>query len=167
MIEKYPSKVLLEVCEECSLEEGIEVGRMLTEEAKRTTWGNCVGLAAPQIGVGKKVFMALDQVYINPEIFWASKIDTVDSAEGCYSLDENNHDYHVQRSYVVKMRWTNVKGEQKERSFAGLAARVMQHEFDHLNGILCNSNVERKYGDTVSEDEASEQGDAQVVPPGV
>lgn len=118
------------------LEEGKRIAELLREEIRGLKWGTCVGLAAPQIGINKRVFIALDIAYINPEIIFYGPQKKVYN-EGCYSLKQGES-FHITRSYVIKMRWMNIKGQTKEASFNALPAEVLQHEHDHLEGILCN-----------------------------
>ncbi len=137
MLIKYPNKILLTPSEDVTLEEGLEIEKLLRDSIKNEcTWGNCVGLAAPQIGLNKNVFIALDILYINPKILWSSPGMWATFKEGCYSLPENAS-YDVRRALNVRMEWTNRKGEIKSASFAQFPAEVVQHEYDHLLGKLC------------------------------
>lgn len=136
MLTKYPNKILFTPSEDVTLEEGLEIEKLLRDSIKNEcTWGTCVGLAAPQIGLNKNVFIALDVLYINPEIEWYST-DIEDFVEGCYSLEENKS-YKITRPQKVRMSWTNRKGEIKTATFAKFPAEVVQHEYDHLIGKLC------------------------------
>lgn len=106
-----------------------------------------VGLAAPQIGVGLRVFTYnwRDEqgthwrgVAINPELL----IEPVatgtpspdDESEGCLSFPGER--FALRRSARAVLRATNLEGEQFEIDATGWLARIFQHEFDHLNGIL-------------------------------
>ncbi len=102
-----------------------------------------VGLAAPQIGIGKRVLIAGTnsvglgeqpelKVFINPEIIEASD-ETEDGREGCYSTDRVCG--VVKRSKRVIVRAYDHKGNISEESYGGFPARILQHEVDHLNGI--------------------------------
>lgn len=109
-----------------------------------------VAIAAPQIGVGKRMFMVEDQseepdrlpsfVAINPQILKTSK-KTHDLSEGCLSVPE---------SYGIVKRHTNVtfkaqdeNGEWYERGTGGLLAQIIQHECDHLDGTLFTARAEK------------------------
>jgi peptide deformylase len=109
-----------------------------------------VAIAAPQIGVSKRLFLIEDQsddrdslpslVAINPEIIKTSKKShTV--GEGCLSVP----DYYglVKRHKNVTFRATDETGEQYERGAGGLLAQIVQHEIDHLDGILFTDRAER------------------------
>ncbi len=102
-----------------------------------------VAIAAPQIGVSKRIFLISDQskdrdalptlVAINPQIVKFSK-KTHDVGEGCLSIPE----YYgiVRRSTNVTLRATDEHGNEYERGAGGLLAQIIQHEYDHLDGIL-------------------------------
>jgi peptide deformylase len=94
-----------------------------------------IGLAAPQVGVGSRVFVAdvndVRLVMINPEIVTAGgPMET--SEEGCLSIPEMFGD--VKRPSTVTMSALDVSGEPITVSADALLARCMQHELDHLNG---------------------------------
>ena len=101
-----------------------------------------IGLAAPQVGVLKRIFVAdchrEEQpkepiVFINPEITWASEEQST-YEEGCLSIPELYED--VTRPAEVRMAWTDIDGKQHEREFDALWATCVQLELDHLNGKL-------------------------------
>ena len=101
-----------------------------------------VGLAAPQIGEGKRVIVldvskdeAPKQPYamVNPELVWVSDEDA-SYEEGCLSVPE--HYANVTRPARVRVRFLNRRGLSEELEADGLLATVIQHEMDHLDGIL-------------------------------
>jgi peptide deformylase len=101
-----------------------------------------IGLAAPQIGVDKRV-VVLDVTddkddpkpmkLVNPEIIWESE-DLSVYQEGCLSIPEQYAD--VERPAEVGVRYLDENGEQHEIEADGLLATCIQHEIDHLDGIL-------------------------------
>jgi len=96
-----------------------------------------VGLAAPQVGISQRFFV-MDVgngpvAVINPEILEASS-ETEIAEEGCLSFPEIF--VEIERSKKVKVRYQTVRGEFVEEELEGYPARVFQHEFDHLNGVL-------------------------------
>ena len=99
---------------------------------------NGVGLAAPQIAVSKKVFVADDgesgfEAYINPE--WSPIGDEKNTdIEGCLSVPELFGE--VERYSNVIVHYQDIHGKKKTKKASGLLARCIQHETDHLNGIL-------------------------------
>jgi len=100
-----------------------------------------IGLAAPQVGVSKRVTV-LDLsfqknpeekiVLINPEITYRHGKQY--GEEGCLSLPDIHE--KVSRAAVVKVRAQNIEGEWKEYDAEELLARAFQHEIDHLDGVL-------------------------------
>ena len=100
-----------------------------------------IGLAAPQIGIGKRVILVTltgnqeGEVLplINPEITFFSKQKSVEY-EGCLSIP--NKVGLIERSEKIRVSAQNRKGEKIKLKAAGLLAREIQHEVDHLDGIL-------------------------------
>lgn len=96
----------------------------------------CVGLAAVQIGYLKNAFVALINgkfvPFINPVIFRRSK-ETYTAVEGCLSIDGQ---HEVQRHYQIFVGYTNKKGKRRFDHYNNGEAQIIQHEYDHLNGIL-------------------------------
>ena len=100
-----------------------------------------IGLAAPQVGVSERLIV-LDvadgderrpMILVNPEIVWRSS-DRATAEEGCLSLPGQFAD--VTRPLAVKVRYLTGDGEERELDADGLLARCVQHEIDHLDGIL-------------------------------
>lgn len=97
-----------------------------------------VGLAAPQVGVSIRLFVINIQgvekrAYINPQIIETS-IETDISEEGCLSIPGVWHD--VQRPARVTVQAQDIEGKVFTVKAEGLLARAIQHESDHLNGVL-------------------------------
>ena len=101
-----------------------------------------IGLAAPQVGVAKRVIV-LDVAgkdekpaplaMANPEVLWKSD-ETVTWEEGCLSVPEHYAD--VKRPAAVRVRFVDRENEIREMDADGLLATCIQHEMDHLNGVL-------------------------------
>lgn len=104
-----------------------------------------VGIAAPQIGIMKRFFIAMphvdsedesirEKIYymINPEITYTE--GTQESSEGCLSVP--GYMGLVDRPYKIKIKATDLEGEEHEYEFEGFEATVFCHEYDHLEGIL-------------------------------
>ncbi len=110
-----------------------------------------VGLAATQVGVGLRVFLtkptanAKIRAFINPEIL--AKSDTLtdgvperhNKLEGCLSIP--NVWGNVRRSASLTLRYQDEKGNVHEEAFSGFLATIIQHETDHINGILFTQRV--------------------------
>lgn len=137
MIYKYPNKILLTPSTDVTLEEGKEIETLLRGEIKQLQWGEVVGLAAPQIGINKNVFICLDKVYFNPKIIGYVGVPII-KEEGCYSLKEEKFDYKVKRYPEIQVQYNNItNGEIKKVFLREFKAQVFQHEYDHLLGKLC------------------------------
>ena len=106
-----------------------------------------VGLAAPQVGKSIRLFLVdasagaeeepeledFKKVFINPEIIETSG-EEWEMNEGCLSLPEIRED--VKRPDVVRLKYLDENFEAHEEEFSGFAGRVIQHEYDHLEGRL-------------------------------
>jgi peptide deformylase len=108
-----------------------------------------IGLAAVQIGVPKRIIvMDLSReegvkeprYFVNPEILWRSE-ETVPYEEGCLSVPEIYDE--VERPARVKLRYLNYAGEQIEEEADGIYAVCIQHEMDHLEGVLFIDHLSR------------------------
>jgi peptide deformylase len=102
-----------------------------------------IGLAAPQVGVGRQM-LVMDcvkdedapprpMVLINPRVTWSSD-ERNTYEEGCLSIPEQYAE--VERPASVEVAWTDLEGGAQSERFSGLWATCVQHEIDHLNGIL-------------------------------
>lgn len=108
-----------------------------------------VAIAAPQIGISKRIFLIEDQnadrselptlIAINPVITKQSK-KTHLVGEGCLSIPE--YYGQVRRSTNVTMQALDENGNPYERGAGGLLAQIIQHEYDHLDGILFTERAE-------------------------
>ena len=101
-----------------------------------------IGLAAIQVGVPKRVIvmdLGRDETarepryFVNPEILWSSD-ETAPYEEGCLSVPEIYDE--IERPAKVKLRYLNYQGEQIEEDAEGVFAVCIQHEMDHLEGVL-------------------------------
>lgn len=112
---------------------------------------NGIGLAAPQIGknirlaiINKEADATLSDhlVIINPKMFSASR-ELEESKEGCLSIPEVG-ELKIMRHRKIKVRYTDVSGQERKLKATGLLAQVFQHEIDHLDGILIIDRVTSK-----------------------
>ncbi len=97
-----------------------------------------VGLAAPQIGQNIRLIVVTDNkggyiAYVNPELTFGSK-EKVMSEEGCLSIPNVNA--VVPRHAKIRWRYQTLTGEKKQDKARGLTGIIVQHEIDHINGIL-------------------------------
>ena len=108
-----------------------------------------VGLAGPQVGVMKRIFVidcaekdaaADPMVLINPQITWVSEgLNTYE--EGCLSIPDMYEE--VTRPEMVRMSYLDVDGKLHEDEFDGLYATAVQHELDHLDGVLFIDHISK------------------------
>jgi peptide deformylase len=108
-----------------------------------------IGLAAIQIGVPKRVVtMDLSKreeeqkphVFINPQLTWLSD-EKLTREEGCLSIPEFYEE--VERPSKVRVTYLDLDGKERELEAEGLLATCLQHEIDHLNGVLFIDHISR------------------------
>jgi peptide deformylase len=86
------------------------------------------------------------RVFINPEIVWASKEKSTHE-EGCLSIPEYYEE--VERALQVKVKYFGLDGKTHEVEAAGLFATCLQHEIDHINGVLFIDHISKLKRDRV------------------
>ena len=120
---------------------------------------NGVGLAAPQVGKSWRIFIidpspfaadeslsdaekkeleSLKQTFINPEIL-EQEGDEWNFEEGCLSIPDVRED--VFRKQGILIAYQDREGNEREERFSGVAARVIQHEYDHIEGVLFTDRI--------------------------
>lgn len=142
---KYGSTVLrkhsVEITEEDNL---VQILKDLFDTLKKD---GGLGLAAPQIGLGKRIFLMdtsslneddptiekVEQAYVNPEILEFSA-ETINYEEGCLSIPGIYE--IVERPIKIRVRYQDTFFNIIEKELGGMQARIFQHEYDHLEGIL-------------------------------
>ena len=139
-IVKFPDPILQQVSEPVTVFDK-ELSRLVDDMFESMYDAHGIGLAAPQIGVNKRITV-IDLsnkanpeeklVIINPEIIHREGKQF--SEEGCLSLPEIRE--KVSRAAKVRIKAQNVKGEWFEMEAEELLSRCFQHEIDHLDGIL-------------------------------
>jgi peptide deformylase len=141
----YGSPILRQISYEVQEEDLPEqISNDLFDTLKRE---NGIGLAGPQIGLLKRIFIMdttslmeddplikkVEQVYLNPQILEVSD-SLVTYNEGCLSIPEIFRD--VDRPEKIRVRYQTLSFETIEENLDGMQARIFQHEYDHLEGIL-------------------------------
>jgi peptide deformylase len=119
-----------------------EVRRLMDDMLETMRKAIGIGLAAPQVGVAKRVIV-LDvarqgeppqpMMLANPEILWRSD-ELATFSEGCLSLPEHYAD--VTRPAAIRLRYLDYQNEIRKIEASGLLATCIQHEIDHLDGVL-------------------------------
>lgn len=156
-IVKYPHPALRADNAEITvdeLKESDEIKTLAKEMLKVMYAAEGVGLAAPQVGVNKRLMVynpsgdskrwLEETILVNPQIVeYSDGKDT--EIEGCLSFPDMNGE--VTRSKWIKVQAMNLKGKKMKKKFTGWEARIFQHEYDHLDGTV--------YIDRLSEDDRS------------
>lgn len=122
-----------------------------------------VGLAAPQLGKTIQMIALLvpgvyeddepilNDVWINPRIIRESvKKTCLREGEGCLSVDREVPGAVV-RAHKITVRYQNIDGEQLTKELSGYEAIVVQHEIDHINGIMFYDHIDAKHPTTIPE----------------
>ncbi len=123
-------------------------------EAMHTTMmqRNGVGIAAPQVYVSERVIIVASRsnlrypdapemdavVMVNPEILEKSDV-TILGEEGCLSVPDERG--QVARAETIKVRYLTLQGQKIEMIYTGFPARIVQHEVDHLDGVLFTQRI--------------------------
>lgn len=119
-----------------------------------------VGIAAPQVGLNRNLFLVKRfdkanepfEFFINPQIVWYSSL-LQQGEEGCLSI-EDRYD-KVYRSLAIQILYFDLEGNQYQEVVEGYTAVIMQHEYDHLNGVLFTDRIQeqaqRQYTDATVE----------------
>jgi peptide deformylase len=113
-------------------------GKLAAEMVEALHQGNGIGLAGPQVGLLERIFVVhiagdIPRIFINPSIIGTSQ-DMVKYEEGCLSLPGLWAE--VLRPSTVRVQAWNEKGRPFTLEAGGILARVIQHEYDHLEGVL-------------------------------
>lgn len=155
----YGAKVLRKECED--FDENTPLENLISDMYDTMYAASGVGLAGPQIGIGKRIFIVdgspfaesedgeqvddellalkgFKKVFINPIIEEESG-DLWPFAEGCLSIPGIRED--VERKSNIKISYFNENWQFREESYQGISARIIQHEYDHIEGILFTDHL--------------------------
>ena len=142
----YGDSILREKCKNVSADE--DLSDLITDMMDSMYEAEGIGLAANQIGVKKNIFI-VDISHVdeneNPRVFINGKIEKFEGesvySEGCLSLPEIKFD--VTRPEIITFSFCDEDKKKKVEEFDGLLARAIQHEVDHLTGILIIDRVSK------------------------
>jgi peptide deformylase len=138
---KENDEVLRKVAEPWDFEKDGDPTELVRDMTRIMIESNGIGLAAPQVGISKRIFVMGNQdklfACINPEIVEGS--GQVMDQEGCLSFPDLW--LNVKRHETIKVKYYNAMNGLIETEFSGLMARVFQHEFDHLDGVCFDTRV--------------------------
>ena len=138
-IVKFPAKVLQRPARRVVETDVAELGNIVSQMKEVMKEGRGIGLAAPQVGLGIRLFIAHDskagqtRAFVNPQITEASTESEV-ASEGCLSFPDLYAD--VERHLEITLQFQDLDLTAHEEVVTGWFARIVQHEIDHLNGIL-------------------------------
>ena len=135
----YPNPRLKRIAEavdfnKITLEKRVGIVRKLGVALAKQSYGQRLGIAAPQIGINLRVIIVRGNVMFNPE-WQPTKAPPETSIEQCYSSP--NKTYKVSRAKYGWAKWTNIDGRPMESKLNYVPSIVFQHELDHLKGICC------------------------------
>ena len=110
--------------------------------------GNGIGLAAPQVNIHQRIIVmdlredekSNPQIFINPRIIKFSSEKNIND-EGCLSIPEFYAE--VERPSKIEVEWFDSKGKKLKKEMTGLLSICMQHEIDHLNGVLFIDHISK------------------------
>jgi len=140
----YGDPILKKRAEEIK-KDTIDLTKLIADMFETMYQANGVGLAAPQIGLSLRIFIVdgepfdekklkgFKKVFINPIIHQESG-EEWPFEEGCLSIPGIRED--VYRNEKLKISYVDEQWNSKEEEYEGLAARIIQHEYDHIEGIL-------------------------------
>ena len=150
---EIPNQILLQKAQPVEMVTE-EIKQLLSDMLETMYAEKGVGLAAPQVGVSKRIIVIDTEqrdedgnykpgnpmCLINPEIISKSE-ETIFFCEGCLSVPKQNAD--VERYYQIKVRYLDKNGKEQELEAEDYLAVVLQHEIDHLDGILYIDRISR------------------------
>ncbi|MFA6713663.1 MAG: peptide deformylase [Bacteroidales bacterium] len=143
----YGSQILREKAQEVDVEKDVGLKEFINDLRETMKKADGCGLAAPQVGRSIRVLVVDGDDYaekypylkgfkramINPELVSASE-ETIEYTEGCLSIPDVDAD--IIRPKVITVRYIDENFQQQEETFDKFACRMVQHEMDHLEGIV-------------------------------
>lgn len=148
---EYPDEILRKKCEKVSIIDD-ELRKLLDDMLETMYLDKGCGLAAPQVGISKRIVVidpnpsdedlsARQPMYlVNPEIIWRSD-EMISFNEGCLSLPDQRAD--VERHERIRVRYLDYNGKEQELLADDILSIILQHEIDHLDGILYIDKISR------------------------
>lgn len=116
-----------------------KIKKLVLDMSKTLEMNNGIGLAAPQVGESLRIIIIKPELdteafaLINPEIIKKSR-KTITMMEGCLSLPEK--EFPVERPVKIHVKGLDINDKEIKIKASGILSRIIQHEIDHLNGIL-------------------------------
>ena len=162
-IAKYPDPILRKTAKPIS-DFNDDLKNMANDMAKAMYDDDGIGLAAPQVSKSIRLIViglghGKYKTYVNPEITFFSKENTI-TDEGCLSLPKIFG--NVIRPKKIHVKYYDLEGQVQKEKLKGMDAVVLQHEVDHLNGILFIDRAEKINQGQEILDELKKQLDEQA-----
>lgn len=141
-IRNWPDPVLREMAEPAGELDGDSIARIAADLLVTMYDAEGRGLAAPQIGIPRRIFVydahwktdaPHPMVMVDPVITWHSAATDI-VEEGCLSIP--GHPVAVLRPTAITVEYFDLSGSARRADLTGIEARIVQHEYDHLNGRL-------------------------------
>lgn len=143
-VRTYPDPILKKKAESLTLF-GPEEQKLFDDMIETMYQADGVGLAAPQVGISKRILIASptmtpgeEHILVNPEILEARGREL--GVEGCLSLPGISGE--IPRAKLIRFRALDRQGKPLEMEIKDFFARIIQHEMDHLNGVLLIDRVD-------------------------
>lgn len=144
---KYPNDFLRKKTQEVKSFKDVNIRQLVLDMAKTMEAEKGIGLAAPQVGSDLRICVVrVDNElhnFINPKIYSSSRKKEI-FEEGCLSFPGKF--FPVERPVKVKVKYRDINGKRTKIKAEGLLARVLQHEIDHLDGVLIIDRTFPKIG---------------------
>ena len=141
----YPNKILEKKTKKVKNPLNLDIQELVKNMMSTVQESNGAGLAAPQVGESLRICIVQYDgevfVLINPKITSYSREKNINE-EGCLSFPGKF--IPIKRSTKIKARYLNEKGNEIKIKAEGMLARIIQHEVDHLNGILFIERTKKK-----------------------
>ncbi len=142
---KYPAKILRRKAKKIKDPLAPEIQKLIQDMTETLRQAQGLGLAAPQMGKSIRLcvveFEGKLYVLINPKIINFSKSKII-MEEGCLSFPKKY--FLIERPEKVKVMHLDEKGKRSKIKADGILSRIIQHEIDHLNGILIIDRINKK-----------------------
>lgn len=145
----YGNAVLRKKATDIPNDGSVDVKALATDMFETMYAAQGVGLAAPQIGLTKRIFVVdgspmdeklehFKKVFINAQILEETGEEWI-FEEGCLSIPQLRGE--VSRKSKIRIRYVDENWQEHEEEYDGIAARIIQHEYDHIEGILFTDHL--------------------------
>jgi peptide deformylase len=145
----YGQPVLRKKAQKIPNDGSVDIEQLVADMFETMYAAHGVGLAAPQIGLSQRIFVVdaasmeeglqdFKKVFINPQII-EERGETWEFEEGCLSIPDIRE--RVARQAEITIEYYDQEWQHHRESYSGIAARIIQHEYDHIEGILFTDHI--------------------------